>query len=195
MDRTVVAITETREVSPHDGPPEVDVPSKERFKDPSAPEEETAEHPFVWTTPPGWTEGQPSQMRVIDLKFGPNGEGECYLSVMMGASGGLLPNINRWRGQMGLEPMPEADVEKLPKKMFLGDEVPYVSVDGAYKNVGQEAALPGYRLLGLIQQAPELTLFVKMTGPKELIEANQAAFDAFIQSLQFRKKSPPAPPR
>lgn len=190
-------ITETKTASEYASAPQVGIPSKVRFyddteeTDPNAPRQ----HPLVWTTPTGWTEGNPSQMRLIDLKFGPNQEGECYLSALPGPAGGILANINRWRGQLSLPPLTDADVEKLPRKSFLGTEAYFVTADGDYKNMGQETAQKDYRLVGLIQQAPEITLFVKMTGPKALVESNSAAFDTFVSSLEFRKKAAAAAPQ
>ncbi|MBL9117304.1 MAG: hypothetical protein JNJ83_20015 [Verrucomicrobiaceae bacterium] len=189
FDQRVVEITETREVSKHASAPNVGVSSATRFYDDAQRDESGAPmNPFIWTTPTGWTEGQSNQMRVINLTFGPNNEGECYLTAMPGASGGVEANINRWRGQLGLSPLPAADVEKLPRKTFLGGEAYSVTADGDYKNVGQEAPMKDYRLVGLIQQVSGLTLFVKMTGPKALVETNQANFESFVNSINFRAR-------
>jgi hypothetical protein len=38
-------------------------------------------------------------------------------------------------------------------------------------------------MVGLVEPAPDFTIFVKMTGPKELVEKNEAAFDEFVQSV------------
>jgi hypothetical protein len=191
-------ITETREISKLARPAAVDVPAAKRFYDntPETPPEDpnaSREHPLVWTTPEGWTEKPPGQMRLIDMSFGPGGEGECYVSAMPGAAGGLAANINRWRGQVGQPPLSDEEIDKLPRKMFLGAPAHFVSADGDFKNVGEETSRTGYRLLGLIHQAPDLTLFVKMTGPQALVEQNTAAFEAFCQSVQFRRKSDKIP--
>lgn len=182
-------ITETRPLSKHAREPQLDIPSKVRFYDDTRDEAGKGEHPLVWATPAGWTEGTPSQMRLIDLKFGPNQEGECYLSALPGPAGGVAANLNRWRNQLGLESLPEADIEKLPRKPFMGENAYYLVADGDYRNVGQEEAAKEYRLVGLLQEAPELTLFVKMTGPRALVEANMASFESFIASIGFRNRA------
>ena len=181
-----MAITETRQVSAYARKPATDVPSAARFFDED--KKETKEHPLVWTSPEGWSEGTPNQMRLIDFKFGPAKEGECYLSAMPGPAGGLAANINRWRTQMGQPPLTEAEIDKLPRKPLMGGQGHFVTVDGDFKGMGAESAKGGYRLLGVIQQAPELTIFIKMTGPKDLVEKNTAAFDVFCASVQFRGK-------
>ena len=184
-------ITETREVSTYARKPSPDVPSSARFFDED--KNEPKENPLVWKSPEGWKEGRASQMRLIDFKFGPADEGECYLSAMPGPAGGLVANINRWRTQMGQPPLTDAEIDKLPRKPLMGGESHFVVVDGAFKGMGAESAKTGYRLLGLIQQAPELTIFVKMTGPKDLVDQNTAAFDAFCASVQFRGKTEKVP--
>jgi hypothetical protein len=181
-------IVESRPLSKHARPPQTDIPSKVRFYDDSQENKGSSDHPLVWTTPVGWTEGQPSQMRLIDLKFGPNSEGECYLSALPGPAGGVEANLNRW-GQLGLDPLSAADIEKLPRRSFMGDDAYYLVADGDYRNIGQEQASQDYRMVGLLQATPDLTLFVKMTGPRALVEANMAGFDSFISSIGFRSRS------
>ena len=187
------SITETREISTHARKPALDVPSWKRFygEDPATAKEEPSaprEHPLVWRTPDGWTEKPPAQMRLIDLRFGPNEEGECYVSAMPGAAGGLAANLNRWRAQMGQPALTEEQIEKLPRKMFLGAPAHYMEVDGAFTAVGEQEAKADYRMIGIIHPASELTLFVKMTGPRAVIEQQTAAFDAFCQSVAFRRR-------
>lgn len=190
-----VEITETREMSAYARKPVLDASSATRFFDDAKDESDgqPRQHPLLWTTPEGWQENAPSQMRLIDFKFGPKQEGECYLSAMPGPAGGLAANINRWRGQVGQPALTDEEIAKLPRKTLLGAEAHFVSVDGDFKGVGAESAQTDYRLLGVIQQAPELTIFVKMTGPKEIVEKNAAAFDAFCGSVKFRAKEQKVP--
>lgn len=185
-----MVIDESREISSYARKPVANAASATRFFDETKEEPEGGnQHPLVWTTPVGWTEGAPSQMRLIDFKLGPNQEGECYLTAMPGTAGGLAANLNRWRTQMGQPPLTEEEIDKLPRKSLLGTPSHFLSIDGDFKGVGAENAQTGYRMLGMIQQAPELTIFVKMTGPKDLVEKNAAAFELFCASVQFRKKS------
>lgn len=189
-------ITETRELSTYAAPAHANIPSATRFFDNEpAPQQETqSQIPLVWETPAGWKEAPADAssgmagMRLINLAFGPGGEGECYLSAMPGAAGGLDANVNRWRTQMGLPELTADDLAKLPVKKFLGRDATFVSFEGDFKGMGTAAeAKKGYRLLGLVQAAPEFTLFVKMTGPKELVTANEAAFDQFCQSISVKR--------
>jgi hypothetical protein len=185
-----VAITETREISTHAPAPNIDITSATRFYDDAR--KEAQERPdfrslLTWTVPEGWKEsGQPDPMgmRLVDLRFGTGGEGECYITLMPGSGGGLEANVNRWRAQMGQKPYTAEEIEKLPTKPFFNRDASFVAFDGDFKGFGAETAQPGYRMLGLIHSAEQATIFVKLTGPKALVEQNAAAFDAFCQSIK-----------
>jgi hypothetical protein len=184
------AITETREISSYAGKQHVDIPSASRFFD-DAKEKEQARPNFrellTWTIPEGWTESatqDPSGMRMLDLRFGPNQEGECYISLMPGPAGGLEANVNRWRTQMGQTPYTADEIAKLAKKPFFNRDATFVAFDGDFKGFGAAEAKTGYRLLGLIHSAEQATIFVKLTGPKALVDQNAAAFDTFCQSIK-----------
>lgn len=184
-------ITEKREISAHAPAPAPVTGSAERFHDDTAKTEAPRENPLAWEVPQGWSDaGQdatPGSMRLINLRFGAGGEGECYLSAMPGSAGGVEANINRWRAQMGLPEISAEEVAKLPRKTFLNREAVYVTMEGDFKKVGAEEAAKGYRMVGLVQPAPEFTLFVKMTGPKDLVEKNEAAFDELVRSIRLKR--------
>lgn len=169
-------ITETRDVSSYEAKPKLNAYPQERFGD----------ERLRWETPEGWAQAERSQMRPVNLTFGPNKEGECYLSMLPGGAGGILANVNRWRKQMGQPELTETDLASLPRKTLMGIEGVYVAVDGAYTNVGATEAKPDHRLLGIVATLGDSGLFVKMVGPKELVEANTAAFDQFVRSLTLR---------
>jgi hypothetical protein len=185
-------ITQTRDLSPLAPKPNVDIPSSTRFYDDR--KETPKENPLAWTKPEAWTEAPASQMRLINFTFGPAAEGECYLTAMPGDAGGIAANLNRWRGQLSQPPLSDAELAALPKKKLMGAEGLFLSVDGAFKGMGDAAdAKADYRLVGVLLPNPELTIFVKMTGPRALVEQNMTAFDTFCQSVQFRGKSEAVP--
>jgi len=169
-------ITQTRDISTYEAKPKLNAYPQERFGD----------ERLRWETPAGWAQAERSQMRPVNLTFGPNKEGECYLAMLPGGAGGVLANVNRWRKQMAQPELTEEDLAKLPQKTLMGIQGVYVTVDGAYTNVGAPEAKPDQRLQGIVASLGEAGLFVKMVGPKALVEANTAAFDQFIASLKLR---------
>ncbi|MDB6138301.1 MAG: hypothetical protein JWO94_1373 [Verrucomicrobiaceae bacterium] len=190
LDERMV-ITDSRDVSALSGKAAVDIPSSTRFFDETKPQAASTAANLrdflTWKIPEGWNEAttpDPTGMRTVDLRFGPTQEGECYVSLMPGPAGGRAANINRWRTQMGQPPYTEEELEKLEKKSFFAREADFVAFDGDYKAVGAPEPKKGYRLLGLIHSAPQATIFVKLIGPKALVEQNSAAFDAFCKSIR-----------
>jgi hypothetical protein len=167
--------------------------SMERFRYSSQPRASAESGPaaggasasgLVYQTPEGWSEKPGSMMRDVNLTFGPNGEGECYIARLPGAGGGLAANVNRWRAQMGAAPLSEEEVAALPTRPLFGQPARFVSVDGTFSpGMGSNETFPDYRLVGLILAGEAGAVFVKMTGPKTLVEQNGAAFDQFVSSL------------
>ena len=85
--------------------------SIEEKPDAGVPGTATSERP--WTAPPGWAEDPaPKQMRLATY-IAPDAAGPVEVAVTRfgGRVGGDLANINRWRGQMGLPPIGEAELE------------------------------------------------------------------------------------
>lgn len=166
--------------------------SMDRFRYSTRPSAETAESNggaaagLVYDTPEGWTEKAGSMMRDVNFTFGPNGEGECYVARLPGAGGGLAANVNRWRSQMGAEALTDEQVAALPTRPLFGQPATFVSVDGTFSpGMGSDQKFADYRLMGLILAGEGGAVFVKMTGPKSLVEQNGAAFDQFVSSLNI----------
>jgi hypothetical protein len=133
---------------------------------------EDVPHP-TWTVPAGWqkVEGE-RPMRVATFTLA---GGEVAISQFSGNAGGLLANVNRWRGQVGLAPVAEAELAEVAQKF----EVPGFT--------GQTMHLKGAdkHLLGAAIYEPKAdrTWFVKLLGPAALADQQEAAFVAFAKSF------------
>jgi hypothetical protein len=71
-----------------------------------------------WTPPQGWTEEKGGAQREATLRFGDR-EPKLEISIVrfQGDGGGMLANLNRWRDQLGLEKVGEAELPALAKKL------------------------------------------------------------------------------
>jgi hypothetical protein len=139
---------------------------------------------LIWKLPDGWGENttpDPMRTRLLDLRFGPNKEGECYISLMPGSAGGIETYVNRWRWEMAKSAYTTDEIAKLPKKPFFNSKGAFVAFDGDLK---ADIAKKGYRTLGIIHGTEQATIYVKLTGPKALVEQNEAAFDIFCRSIK-----------
>jgi len=141
---------------------------------------------FDYEVPAGWNAAAASQFRDPNFTIGPNGEIECYVSVLQGQGGGLLVNANRWRGQLGQAPYTDADFAALPRASILGQSAVIVDFAGSYMGMGATEAKPGYRLVGTLLQAPMAAIFIKMVGPDAMVEAEKDNFALFAQSLRMK---------
>lgn len=186
-----VAISRKRVLPEKEQKPRTGVGSEERFRlalsmagfggqQPQKPRD--AQPRLAWDMPEGWKAVTGSAMRQADLRFGESSEGECYV---MRAGGSLADNANRWRQQMGLPPISEEEVAKLPKRPLFGMEAYFVALDGDYTGMGSAGAGKDYRMLGVILPMPDVSLFVKMVGPRADVTANEAKFQAFCDSLRI----------
>jgi hypothetical protein len=135
-----------------------------------------------WTVPSGWTAGEPSQF--VLAKFNIPGAGDATaaatVSQLDGDGGGLLPNVNRWRGQLGQAPISEEDAAKLPAVDAVGSKATVADFTGTDAHTGKPA-----RLVGVVLPLNGQTWFYKLTGDPDLVAQQKDAFIKFIQSAQY----------
>ncbi len=141
-----------------------------------------------WDTPPGWIAKAPTDMRIANFQVGADPEAECYLTVLQGSGGGLLSNVNRWRGQMGLPPVSETDVANMPRRKLLGAPAAYIDIQGQFTGMGA-AAQADYRMVGAILSLPQGAVFVKMVGSVASLEGQEEGFAYFCDSMRLEDPS------
>jgi hypothetical protein len=137
----------------------------------------------AWQVPAGWQEQPPSQMILAKFLVGTGGaeKAEVTVSAFPGDMGGLLANVNRWRGQVGLDKVTQADLSKdvTPVDLAAGKAM-LVDVTGVNPKTGQKA-----RLIGAIVPREGRTWFFKLMGDEKLAEKEKPVFVKFIQTVQF----------
>ncbi len=138
--------------------------------------------PVRFTVPEGFEQRPDRSMRLATIAPKGATDLEIVLSSFPGDVGGLVANVNRWRDQMGLDRVEAAAVAALPRRKMLGGEAVLVDLTGHYTDM-QGKTVEGAKLVGLVFERAEDTLFVKMTGPGPAVEAARAGFDAFVASL------------
>src|ERR1700722_293354 len=149
--------------------------------------------PAQWTKPDGWNEQPLSEMRLGSFKVdGPNAaSADVSVIAFPGEAGGLLSNINRWRGQLQLSSLDEDQLSQSTQRTEV-DNAPTYLVDF---QTAENAPKPS-RILGAVLQTADRAWFVKMTGPPELIESQRQKFLDFVKSFHFTsptESQPPAP--
>lgn len=142
-----------------------------------------ADSGFTWTVPAGWENKEPGMMRVANLGIAGQPDVECYLTELSGSAGGLDSNINRWQQQMNQPALTPEQIAALPKHPLLGGEATFVTIDGSYGGMSGAVVKENFRMYGLALMSEATSYFVKMTGPKDLLAAEEANFLAFAASL------------
>jgi len=142
-----------------------------------------ADKSYLWSAPEGWEELPSTSMRMANYQVKGHPEVECYFTVLPGDGGGLSENVNRWRRQFGKEPLADEAVESLPIKPLLMKNAHFVDIEGTFTGMGTEA-FADYRMYGLILIDAGQAYFVKMTGPKALVDIELPNFTTFCQSIR-----------
>jgi hypothetical protein len=98
-----------------------------------------------WALPEGWEAAPGSQMRFATIRIAAE-EGSLEMSVIPLPTGEgsfdayLLSNVNRWRGQFGLEPIAEDQLAEHAHKIELGETMWLVKFEGRMSQTGMGAA-------------------------------------------------------
>jgi hypothetical protein len=128
-----------------------------------------------YAAPEGWTQLAATSMREVNFLAGDTSV-ECYVTILGGAGGGPLLNVNRWRDQYGEGPITEAQLETMPRIPQLGSEAVLVELDAGDRG-----------MIGTLSFHEDRSVFVKMIGPPEPVFKERGRFLAFCASLRFRR--------
>jgi hypothetical protein len=131
---------------------------------------------LTYTTPPGWQD------------LGPQRRGPVVLDAVLRAGaaevtasragGDLLANVNRWRAQLGLDPVGEEQLKKDARTVeAAGAPAQYFDLTGA----GPDPR----RILAVVVRRGDENWFFKMTGPADVVAGQKAAFEAFVKSVRL----------
>jgi hypothetical protein len=140
------------------------------------------EHP-QWQVPAGWLEVDHSSF--ITAKFRVTGEAgakaEINVSTSSGMGGGLLPNVNRWRGQLSLGALDQVALDKIAATL----EVPagkavLVDFSGADSETDHKT-----RCVGVMVSLPNATWFYKLAGSDTVVAREKDAFLSFVRSVKY----------
>ena len=132
---------------------------------------------LTWNKPFGWEEVAGHSMRLASFNV-PYTEGYADLSITSfpGKSGGVAANVNRWLGQIGMEPLDSKSINKIQNLKFgrLGS-YKYFKLMG---NIDTESAI-----LASIFEIQDNTLFVKCLIPVRFADEIESDFIKFCGTL------------
>ncbi|MGE3310677.1 MAG: hypothetical protein AB7O66_11965 [Limisphaerales bacterium] len=140
-----------------------------------------------WQVPEAWQAQAAPQM--VHSKWtvpGANGAtADVTVSVFPGETGGLVPNLNRWRSQVGLSPAPDAELLALQDNLdVLGGKATLADFEGTSPETGSTS-----RIVAAIVRRDGFSWFYKLLGASAAVEAHRESFVQFIQTAQYTRGS------
>lgn len=138
---------------------------------------------LAWTAPAHWQAKAASAMR--KATFVVTGEGgataELAVTAFPGDVGGEAANINRWRGQIQLPTVSDAEAVKGIQRLEAG------GLKIGIVELSSDAGGKPTRVLGAMVPFEGATWFFKLTGPDALVTREKAAFLQFMQGVRPAK--------
>jgi hypothetical protein len=157
--------------------------STPNFTGKSAPPSSSSAAKVTFEAPTGWSQGELEISRGgisvrRDAAFEVKDQDrriEITVTKLPAGAGATLPNVNRWRGQIGLPDFSAEQLEKEKKQIeFAGKPADYVQFSGE-----------GQAVLGVLAERNGLLWFVKLQGDSELAERERQKFEGFVQSIRL----------
>lgn len=137
----------------------------------------------AWTVPGGWQEMDGGQFLFAKFVIAdPAGEQAAVnVSTSPGDGGGLVANVNRWRGQLGLPPWSDAEVERQARKIETSaGAATLIEMSGADARTQK----PTLTVAAIVPQNGA-TWFYKLMGDEKLVQAQKEAFAAFVKGVKY----------
>ncbi|MFP4157825.1 MAG: hypothetical protein ACLFU4_09440 [Opitutales bacterium] len=127
-----------------------------------------------YEVPTEWEEFPPQSIRKANFRVeDASGRAEIAVTTFPGDVGGLLANVNRWRGQIELDPIQEDALDALTQPTVISNHRgTLVSLQG-----------PNESILGGILRFHGNTWFFKMQGATGTVNAQADAMDRFLASV------------
>ena len=137
----------------------------------------------TWTVPAGWKEIDGGQFLFAKFVIAGEAGAQATVNVSMSAGdgGGLLPNVNRWRGQLGQGAWTEADLQKNAQEIdVLGGKATYIELSGTDSNIDKPA-----KTLGAKVTSDGRTWYYKLMGDPALVTTQKENFVAFVKGVKY----------
>lgn len=133
--------------------------------------------------PAGWKELPATQFLLAKYLIQGSGDAKAEVNVSMlaGTGGGVMANVTRWRGQLGLSPMTEEEFSKQAQTVDVaGQKGTLVDMTGTDMKTGKKA-----RLVGIIVPQANDTWFYKLMGDEQIVGQQKDTFTKFLQTAKF----------
>jgi hypothetical protein len=131
--------------------------------------------------PPGWNQAPAGGMRKAAFDVGDAEKHALVTVIDLGPeAGGLLANVNRWRGQLQLPPISQDELAKQVKPLPVdGQKGDYVEL------FGPATVEPRQATLAVMVEQGGKNWFIKLSGEASIAQREKPHFEAFARSLRL----------
>ncbi len=153
---------------------------------PAEPRTSEAAPPTIrYEAPAGWKlDPQRRSMRLATFAVGAAEDAaEVVVSRFPGNVGGLLANLNRWRGQVGLGPI-ESEDEQASETIEAG---PLTARVFDFRGPAGDGGGEGKRIVVALIDHVGWQWFLKLGGPDGAVDAAKGDFTTFVGSVRFEE--------
>jgi len=151
---------------------------KDPVAEPASAREAGAPATPAWTAPVHWREQAPGVMQAARFSITSDaGSAELPVSVLPGDGGGQGPNVNRWRGQMGLPAADESELAKLRIPIEVAEAEAY-AVELVAETTHRRMIAAGIARNGQ-------TWFYKLQGDDAVVAREKDAFLEFVRTVRY----------
>jgi hypothetical protein len=160
-----------------------EAPTPPSDAEPSGPPEKL----LKWNAPADWKQQDlgAGSLGLLSFKVGstdkPGEQAGVTVTRMERANlNALLQDINMWRGQVGLPPQDDKNNMERPQTVTIGGKDAFL-----FEFAGPQAGTPEKRVLVEMEMRGADLWFFKIIGPADVVAAQKAAFQSFVQSAEF----------
>ena len=148
-----------------------------------------------YESPPGWQSQPASGIRRAVFRV-TDGSREAMVTVIDFPAGAgpmiadPLANVNRWRSEVGLEPLSADDLSAATEPIEIASlQASYVeAIPDASKSQESKA---DHGTLAAMATSGDVVWFFKITGDRELVVAQRDQFKTFLKSVRFTARGEP----
>lgn len=129
-----------------------------------------------WKTPAHWEDLGAGMMQLAKYRAdGDGGATEISVSRLGGGAGGIPANVNRWRGQLGLDSVSDTEAEAFAKPISVPTgEAKMIELAGDAKAM----------TVIMVSQGGSIWFFKSM-GPNAAVERERVALVEWVESVQY----------
>lgn len=140
----------------------------------------TGSSALSWTAPAHWTAKPVGPMRKgsYAVKGTDGADADLSITAFPGNTGGLLANLNRWRGQLSLPPLADGQLDT---------SIEHFDANGQHFEIVDFAGTANgtpTRILGAVLARPGETWFFKLMGPDALVATQKDSFREFLRTVK-----------